>query len=737
MANAGTGADSLGLYLTGVLGDVNAYSPDYSLGGRRLGVEVQPYAWLIGERVIPPLIVEQVTGANGEGVGLLAATGTDSVTWTPPGGSAGDAVTIADGETKLIEGATASKAIRITRDSSDDLGGQMDVELLTAYANLLAFDAVTNTERGAGHNSYRAGMLRNRGSLAQDTLRVYVKTLATQRTSDAGQLGASGSGTIETTGSFADWPASGWAHVRTSGGSTREIVYYASRTSTVLNVASGHRGRLGTSAAAGASDDTVDAVPGIRIGWESPSAGKIQSVANDTTAPSGITWSTGISAADGLQLASLAAGAEQGLWLHREIPALAAGSASLENAIVVAWTVDGTDSYEQNYQGYYRMAEDHLENYEVYIGEDADPDLSASPDVTAGSLPFPVSITPPASGTTQFRITVLQRNKYGLAYMDPWWFAFDIDAAGDDVTPAISAPEDVILTNIAGGEVDVAATYSEDRDADPATRFAIYARTDGTDPDPATDTPTYVAMRPNYIGAGRRLAYTLGPYDYGTDLRVLVRANRSSDGEESTNTTATTTTVDTAPPSIPRRIESFLGTQNGFARGVYNETDYYFDAPNMIWMESTPGVVAFWAGSVLVWRCIYDSMDAANSRIWVPNTWALKNTAISGAGTSDVIETAAWNGTKTLYCNVDSVRRMRIDVTGLALEATSWHVTGDIPPMWPDSIVHQGTDYVLFCVYDGATGRWVPYLKVTDAGAVHALIGIDNYTYNQAQIEAL
>ena len=55
-------------------------------------------------------------------------------------------------------------------------------------------------------------------------VRLAVAPGASQRVSDAIQLGASGAGTIGTTGSFADWPDSGFCHIKTSGGATREVV---------------------------------------------------------------------------------------------------------------------------------------------------------------------------------------------------------------------------------------------------------------------------------------------------------------------------------------------------------------------------------------------------------------------------------------------------------------------------------------------------------------------------------
>ena len=82
-------------------------------------------------------------------------------------------------------------------------------------------------------------------------------TTGTQQISNSGQLGASGAGTISTTGSFATWPASGLCLI-TNAGVVREFVFYSSRTAQTLTVPATGRARLGTSQSAGAGTDTLD-----------------------------------------------------------------------------------------------------------------------------------------------------------------------------------------------------------------------------------------------------------------------------------------------------------------------------------------------------------------------------------------------------------------------------------------------------------------------------------------------
>lgn len=80
---------------------------------------------------------------------------------------------------------------------------------------------------------------------------------------DDGALAATGAGTIETTDSFAAWPASAYVQILSPSSRRREIVYYASRTDTVLNIAEADRAQWGTSLAEGTTDDLVQQVTAV------------------------------------------------------------------------------------------------------------------------------------------------------------------------------------------------------------------------------------------------------------------------------------------------------------------------------------------------------------------------------------------------------------------------------------------------------------------------------------------
>lgn len=126
MADEKTNADALHLYLTGA-GSVGAAQPYHSLslGGLQSSTELG-----LGHDLTNPvagLRIDFVSFENGIGSGALAVISASEIAWTPPGDIQGAVVTIADGETKNIEGDTESQYIRVTRTSATALSGTATV----------------------------------------------------------------------------------------------------------------------------------------------------------------------------------------------------------------------------------------------------------------------------------------------------------------------------------------------------------------------------------------------------------------------------------------------------------------------------------------------------------------------------------------------------------------------------------------------------------------------------------
>jgi hypothetical protein len=318
------GPDSVRFYTTGAGADGSAQTNEaLSIGSYRSGSEIASLSWSVGSP-IANVTIDYVSGNNGTGSGTLTATGADTLTWTAPSGAAGTAVTILNGETKVLQDAgDTNKYIRVTRTSATALTGTATLTIVNVANNVVGMRNVFSGEASAGATIYRLIAFKNHNASVIGAMKAYVRTLGTQQTSDSTQLGASGSGTVTTTGSFSDWPATGYVRIATSTGTLREVAYYSSRTSTALTVPAAGRAIFGT-AAAGASTDLINAVPGIEIGYKAPTSqpsGSFTAIANETTAPSAVTFTSGITAATGADVGNVVSGNIGGIWVKRKNPA--------------------------------------------------------------------------------------------------------------------------------------------------------------------------------------------------------------------------------------------------------------------------------------------------------------------------------------------------------------------------------------------------------------------------------
>jgi hypothetical protein len=313
-------ADSLRRYLTGATSDGGAQaSADASLGGYCSSTQIGGLVASIASP-ITGITINYVSPENAVGAGSLIAVSSTTLAWSAPGGSQGPAVTVTNGATFVLEDGTDSGAYIIISSTVTSVTGTATATLSLPADNVISMDDATPTETTAGSVRYRAIMLKNVSGVGLNNVFVYLPQLGTSQISATTQLGASGLGTIAlASGTFNDWPQSGFCRIQNSAGTLKEIVYYSGRTSNSLSVPAAGRGLLSTSATTGASTDNLYAVPGLRIAPEAPSSGAIQTITPDTTQPSGRTWATGIATGNGVSIGTLAAGAEYGVWIERTI----------------------------------------------------------------------------------------------------------------------------------------------------------------------------------------------------------------------------------------------------------------------------------------------------------------------------------------------------------------------------------------------------------------------------------
>lgn len=701
MAQAYTRADSLGIYQT-----ISDSFITTAGGGKWSGVS-SGMTFLV-DTPIPQIVITGVGTGNGTGTGLLSATATNALTWRAPGDTAaGTAVTIAANEHKLLEGSTANKWIRVFWDgdySTDALGGFDAVQLIETISSSDAF-VPSDTK-------YTAIMLTNQNALAADitSIKLWVGTLGTQRVTGSAQLSGSGAGTITTAtaNGFADWPEYGWAHIK-NGATTREIVYYTSRTATSLTVPSGGRGLLGTSATAGANTDTVDVVPPIRIAKEeADSDNKIQVIANNDTAPTGVTWSTAITSATGITHATLMSNDNLGLWIEIDIASVAIAKPDYRIPINIEF-VTGGNTYISNVIYSISVQDGTLDRYEIYAGVDANPTFTTA-SATNAALPFTYALSAPPSGTRDHRITVRKRNSYNLSSLNTYHRSFILNSSGALVGSEISAPQDTALAQIGNGQLLLTASYGPGLDSSPADKWLLYKTTDGSDPLLATPVEIGDIGEADTITGKSYLRYEIPVMDWNTTCKVVLRTKRSSDSELSDNTNVVTAVVDSGAPAV-RVVDLSVGERYGTDGDGFVAVEQISVTPD-VKIVSVVGTSILDMDGSIVWRAMANTRDIG--RIFIDNALSLVNATISGAGTGDVEVIDA----DTVYLNVGGTRRAKIDLAAGTISADTFIYNGTIDDC-PDTGPIVATNSKLYLsIYNTSRGLWQPYLQLTSAGVL-------------------
>jgi hypothetical protein len=337
-------ADAVREFLTGAGSDGGTQTdPNLSLGNYHSATEAATYSFIARSLMagVSPLYAG---GGNPPGLGVLSAPDGYTLTWQCSSDTApGSPTSFPPGTSvQTVESLTdPGQYLRISA-AAPFTPGVCLLTLNYLYDNVFALADATIAEATAGEITYRATMLQNASANTVTGWQRCLALLGTPQVSNVSQLPSSGNGTLGTTGAFADWPAAGFCQVRTSGGTLREVVYYGRRTNAALTVPAAGRALLGTSAAAGSATEVLNPVSGCAIGLDpagvQAAGSNIQTVANETTAPTGVTWNLGITPAAGLQVASAASGDVFGVWVKRQLPAAVVAGARYLNYFTGGFT---------------------------------------------------------------------------------------------------------------------------------------------------------------------------------------------------------------------------------------------------------------------------------------------------------------------------------------------------------------------------------------------------------------
>jgi hypothetical protein len=224
------------------------------------------------------------------------------------------------------------EGLRVRRTGAIPPAGAKSIRILDQYNNAFGQDNLPDAQRAAGNVQYRAFFLKNHG-ICSLNLRLYLQRQGTARLLGA-TYAASGAVSISPTGGVQDWQPSGFFENQDTG----EVLYFSSRTDTTLTVPAGGRDVYGDSGGgvAGSSGDTVHPLPGQRIAKETPVANAIQTIASETTAPTGLTFKHGVDTDDADVISeTLAPAAMLGVWIERRDVAGASARAQAPVDVVI------------------------------------------------------------------------------------------------------------------------------------------------------------------------------------------------------------------------------------------------------------------------------------------------------------------------------------------------------------------------------------------------------------------
>lgn len=556
-----SGFDVLRLYGSGAASDGGAQAdPNANFGNYRSSTEL---ATLGVQGAVERIGMARLSPGHEPGVGAVESDGASSLRYTAPESSTpGPYIQVPYGTAILYDGEDASKGLRVTRASGAafPVQGKRELLLVDQYNNAFGFDNVSHAERNAGDDEYRAVFLKNAG-LRVLTVRAFMTPLGTQRTVSVAGYAAAGAVSIApTSGDFKDWPASGFVENQDTG----EVLYYSSRTSSALAVPAGGRdvyAEVG-GGAAGSSGDAIYPISGLRIAKEAPSAqpsGFVQTIADEDTVPAGLTFRHPISAADAQVVTfTLNPGEIYGLWLHRAIVAGATAAALVRNFITVEADPLGASTITALLRGLYRMADNALEQYELFRGVDAEADLTGAAWETFTSLPHLTAAL--AVGHT-YNFVLRKRNVHNLSSQNISKTTVVVDGGGAEANYP-SDPSEQTLAAAAAGAARVTAQYDylPDAAAIRADTWAVWITSDGSTPNTAAAATYTEAMV--FVDGIAKLDYTDGGHADLATLKAIVRARRSGTPDvDSQNSDIQTVTADASGPAAPTGGAFFGGAE--------------------------------------------------------------------------------------------------------------------------------------------------------------------------------
>lgn len=727
-----TDGDSVRVYLTGAVetGEPQR-DPESSTGGFRSGVPFQTLEWDMPDPMTGVIILA-VSGANGTGTGRLNAVTSGSLSWTPPGGTEGAAVAVANGGEAILYGGDATEWIRVKRTSAIDLHGVKAVQLMDIYNNLLP--DVASADAVAGGTETRALMLYNvvLGSV------VAVKAwVADSDGTISIAFEAPSSGELDGVGLSYSSPATEAAALNgglLAGGG--ELGLFVKRTTPAgadpsgrtlwtVNLQYEDTENTYTIPVRGlyrvARDDYVAQGIWIGVGGDDPD---LDADPDEVWTSNPNTTSLTLSSDETYRVAVRARN-PYGLWgVPTEIEEFvidAGGDSTLVPPsgpvdVVAHQTSDNkpavTALYEAAADGDTRRADLWVIWFET---DGTDPDGSGTPDG-------------------------YEVMEYKAAIDDLTWE--DDGSALDDGTPlsmlvrtrrldsagTAFLPDVIPLDDSSPGTLKVAAEVSDW----PASGYGRTRGKFGRLLEVWSYTDITVAGGATTVTVDARAL--MGTTAAATNETTYVEAVTTLD---STNTAAATWDIVSVAPGRPQGAMLYGRQAAQFQSpvgGPDGTTPVVIDATENVHFVLGEGWSSLYVATTLVWRCLYHSDDGQANALYIPSEFSIVNASVSGSAVdSGVFDVVDGN---TVYVVVNGTRRLLVDLTAMEITVATLNEEQDIPVRAEQAGSLGQFGATLLLVWDPKVEDYRPFAQLTSAGVLNVALEVDN-TLNQAAVEAL
>lgn len=711
------GIDTISFHnTTGSLTNYFSSGEGSCLGGQKDGRELMDVAFTpLTPLLCKPIEVLQCIGFEDQETFLIKVTDTNTIALSSSAENFvyGDDVEISVGESFLLFDG-GSRYVRILYLDEETMEVGEEASFLVSACNVshpishtpivLSADAISGKETRRS----LAICLSEDDTVRISSAKVWINPSCTA-SSCAITLGSSGEGFLSSSAWVGTLPKTGFAKIIQSNGTVREVVYFHNVVGSVLEVSAGGRGQYGTTPSAGSVTDSIQIIPPIMIGLEKSSNGIVQTIANESTDPVGISWSYPTNLASALAISNISSGEWYSLWSKRVVAISSIPHAYISVEICVWFQTTEGETFTRTLSASFSIKRDDLTKYVLYKSQDEDPvDFSSGTDIT---LPYSAASDFPCNCALHYV------NEFGIEGQNREVFRV-LSAPGQAVV--LEDVQDLALTNIGGGQMALTGIYYDFAKASRGNVFDVQVTTDGTEPVQSTPVTAVVPYTRDlmFMSSRRKLYYLITPLLKGTVVKVAVRVRNTSTGDMSPdNAWQTVEGVSDSSyysnglPFAKPTIQGGIFVENDI-RAITIDDIVISESPLVV-IKQGPGWSDLYIDGLRIWRIRKNSNDPDRDGVYT-EYGILQETSIAGTqtnlfayqGSSDIVGVKVSDGLAML---VDMATQY-ITILGMQDSLENVEYTSDEAY----GVLSVYTGDVLFQVLDGGT-----FLYTTGVALLH------------------